>query len=241
MRSASTTSRSLASQTGPSGTGCSGSSGICRRTAAVNSRISARIGVTRSEYANPSVTTPNTTRPSSSTLTIAPIPIGVSRAVQKWNWCGVEGLSSVATTRPSGGGWDMSQCGGPGCNSVGAAAAPSGEAAVSDTQIALDGVNAIEQAVPPVVGGADGGPLREDSAGDGVGQVRRPNLRSHLDPYQAVEDVLPFPGPQPKGPLADRREAAGLGCVDRGTMPERDTKEALEVRAVERQGRMALR
>src|SRR5688572_29447751 len=31
--------------------------------------------------------------------------MGDSRAVQKWNWWGVEGLSSVATTRPTGGGF----------------------------------------------------------------------------------------------------------------------------------------
>ena len=42
MRSASTTSASDASQTKPSGTGWSGSSGICRSTAAEKSRISAR-------------------------------------------------------------------------------------------------------------------------------------------------------------------------------------------------------
>jgi hypothetical protein len=33
---------------------------------------------------------------------IAPIPTLVSVAVQKWNWCGVAGFNSVATTRPIG-------------------------------------------------------------------------------------------------------------------------------------------
>src|SRR5207253_99355 len=105
----------LATCTCPSGTGCNGSSGVCRSTAAVHKRISCRTvglsaalagspsapttscsGVARSEYANPSVTTPYTTRPAPcsprpapSTLTIAPIPMLVSFAVQKWNWCGV--------------------------------------------------------------------------------------------------------------------------------------------------------
>ena len=123
MRSARATSASDARNTPPRGTGCNGSSGSWRSTAAVQRRISWRTvglsaaragspsapttscrGVARSEYANPSVTTPNTTFPVSSTRTIAPMPIGVSVAVQKWNWCGVAGLSSVATTRPIGSG-----------------------------------------------------------------------------------------------------------------------------------------
>src|SRR5438094_663114 len=130
MRSACATSASVATYTAPSGTGWSGSSGCCRSTAAVHRRISWRIvglsaafagspsapttswsGVARSEYANPSVTTPYTTfpapcspLPAPSTRTIAPIPMVVSVAVQKWNWCGVAGFCSVATTRPMGGG-----------------------------------------------------------------------------------------------------------------------------------------
>src|SRR6266566_1896644 len=115
MRSARATSASVATWTPPSGTGCSGSSGICRSTAAVHNRISWRAvglsaaragspsapttscsGVARSEYANPSVTTPYTTFPvspfpfpvprspfpGSSTRPIAPIPMEVSLAVR---------------------------------------------------------------------------------------------------------------------------------------------------------------
>src|SRR6266516_4330961 len=92
MRSARATSASVATWTPPSGTGCSGSSGICRSTAAVHNRISWRAvglsaaragspsapttscsGVARSEYANPSVTTPYTTFP------VSCFPFPVSR------------------------------------------------------------------------------------------------------------------------------------------------------------------
>ena len=120
MRRATSTSSRVAARTGANGTGCTGSSGSCRSTAARHSLISARrvgpplaagspcaattswSGVGRSEYARPSTTTAYTYRPSpASTRTMAPIPTAVSSAVQKWNSCGPAGRVSVATTRPT--------------------------------------------------------------------------------------------------------------------------------------------
>src|SRR5664279_2495283 len=43
-----------------------------------------------------------------STRTIVPMPTAASTAVQKWNWCGVLGFRSVAATRPSARGGDLS-------------------------------------------------------------------------------------------------------------------------------------
>ena len=58
MRSAWATSASVATKTRASGTGCSGSSGTCRSTAAVHNRISWRtVGLSAARTGSPSAPT----------------------------------------------------------------------------------------------------------------------------------------------------------------------------------------
>src|SRR3954467_8751395 len=101
---------------------------------------------------------------------MAPIPIGDSRAVQKWNWWGVEGLSSVATTRPTGGvseGMDGFY--------KGEGEAVSGEQSLRRSRLRFealfDGVHAVEEAITALVRSTDRTPLGQDPAGDPVGHV----------------------------------------------------------------------
>ena len=61
-----------------------------------------------------------------------------------------------------------------------------------------------------------------------------------LDAHQPVEYILPFPRPKAKGPLADGRQTAGLGRVDRRAPTLREAEKAVEVGSVEWQGSMAL-
>src|SRR5690348_13105753 len=128
------------------------------------------------------------------------MPMGVSRAVQKWNWCGVEGLSSVATTWPSGGmSWGMSQCGGPGAKSV---------VGRSGAEKALDRVHAIEQPLRTIPDRTEGGALGKQASRDQVGAFGRAIFGRDLHPHQSVEEIPTLPGPQAKRPFEHRCDAS---------------------------------
>src|SRR2546422_8264017 len=132
---------------------------------------------------------------------MAPIPMVVSFAVQKWNWCGVAGFSSVATTRPTGIGRllsIMTPSSGGGTRPPGAgplAAAP---------QVGLHVVYRIQQAVPARVGRGDRGALAQQPAGQRRGLRDARGVGARLDTEQPVEQVVALPGPQPQIPGGHR-------------------------------------
>ncbi len=101
-------------------------------------------------------------------------------------------------------------------------------------------MDAVQQPVPPVIRRAERGAFREHAAGEQVGHRGRAVRGRHFHAHQAVEDVLPFPGPQPERPLADRRDAPGLGRIERAPVRVREPEEAIELRPVERKGGVAL-
>src|ERR1043166_9984830 len=105
------------------------------------------------------------------------MPMGDCCSVQKKTWCGVLGLSSVATTRPI----------------------------TSDTgsfQELFHRVHSIEQPVPAGVG-ADGCALRHHPARKLIRQRERLGSRRSLEANQTIKEGFAGPAPKPERPGGD--------------------------------------
>ena len=110
----------------------------------------------------------------------------------------------------------------------------SSEAAAAGAEVGFDGVNAVEQSVPPVVGGTERRPLGKEPARETVGDLRGAIGRCYLYPDEAVKDIFPFPGPEPEGPFVDGGEAPGFGSIHRRAMARRQPQVSVEVLPFER-------
>src|SRR6266487_614377 len=85
----------------------------------------------------------------------------------------------------------------------------------------------IQQAVPACVGRRERGPPALEPRRQGRGAGERVGVRARFDPYQAVQQVVAFPGPEPEvlgidrtpRPAAPRLEHAGAVSSRQGERP----------------------